>query len=85
MTQIDSLIITAVIILGLWELIWKGLALWHSAKNNHKNWYTAILILNTMGILPIIYLKFFKNKKQTPNNSKKNKKKTKKKKKTKRK
>jgi hypothetical protein len=47
--------------LFLWDLIWKIIALWRSAKNKHFKWFFAILILNTVGILPLIYL--FKYKK----------------------
>lgn len=43
-----------------WQLIWKGIALWHSARNKQLIWYIAILIVNTVGILEIIYLIFFK-------------------------
>ncbi len=46
-----------------WSIVWKGIALWKSAKNGHKSWYIAILILNTLGILEIIYLIFFNKKK----------------------
>jgi len=47
----------------LWTLPWKGLALWKSAKNNHKWWFIALLVLNTMAILEIIYIFFFSKKK----------------------
>lgn len=40
----------------LWSLIWKGLALWHAARRGEKGWFVALLIINTMGILEIIYL-----------------------------
>jgi hypothetical protein len=43
-------------LLAIWSLGWKGLALWRAAKRDEKYWYLAILILNTMGILPILYL-----------------------------
>lgn len=43
----------------IWELVWKGIALWKSAKNNQRKWFIALFLLNTAGILPIIYLKFF--------------------------
>lgn len=43
----------------VWSLIWKGLALWRAAKNGQKYWFMALLVVNTMGILEIIYLKFF--------------------------
>jgi predicted membrane protein len=39
-----------------WSLIWKGLALWASAKEDKKWWFLAILVLNTAGILEIVYL-----------------------------
>lgn len=50
-------------ILFLWSITWKGYALWHAASEKERNWFIAILILNTAGILEIAYLFFFaKNK-----------------------
>lgn len=46
-------------ILFLWSLAWKGLALWNAARFSQRNWFVVILILNTVGILEIIYLFFF--------------------------
>jgi len=43
------------VILVIWSLIWKGLALWRAAKRNDTAWYVILLILNTAGILEIIY------------------------------
>jgi hypothetical protein len=43
-------------LLVLWSVIWKGLGLWHSAKRGEKWWFIAILVLNTAGILEILYL-----------------------------
>lgn len=40
----------------LWSLVWKGLALWHSARKGHNWWFVIILVVNTAGILEIIYL-----------------------------
>jgi len=40
----------------IWELVWKGFALWKAARNNHAVWFVCIFIFNTLGILPIIYL-----------------------------
>lgn len=50
------------LIIAVWDLVWKGLSLWHSAKNRQKGWFIALLILNTAGLLPIIYLIWFKPK-----------------------
>jgi len=47
---------------AIWSLIWKGLALWKSAKNNQKYWFVALLVLSTIGVLEIIYLAFFQKK-----------------------
>jgi len=43
-------------------LFLKGLALWKSARNSQKGWFIAILIINSLGILPIIYLLVFQKK-----------------------
>lgn len=37
----------------------KGLALWTASQNNSKWWFIALLFLNTLGILEIVYLLFF--------------------------
>lgn len=46
----------------IWVLFWKGYALWITVKNNDKKWFVAILILNTLGILEIIYLFYIAKK-----------------------
>lgn len=48
-----------------WSLFWKGIALWRASKNNQKNWFIALLVLNTIGILDIIYLFRFSKKRLT--------------------
>jgi hypothetical protein len=47
---------TLLILAVVWTLIWKGLALWRSATLREKWWFIAILVINTFGILEIIYL-----------------------------
>lgn len=49
-----------ILILLLWELFWKGIALWKAARESQKYWFIAILVLNTAGILPILYIFLFK-------------------------
>ena len=46
----------------LWDLVWRGMALWKSARKAQKGWFLALLIVNSVGILPIIYLAFFQKK-----------------------
>ena len=47
---------TALLLLVLWSIFWKGLALWHSARRGESVWFVVLLIVNTGGILEIIYL-----------------------------
>lgn len=46
----------------LWSIIWKGLALWKAARLGSKPWFIALLIVNTLGILEILYLFVFSKK-----------------------
>jgi len=46
----------ALILLVLWSMFWKGLALWHSARRSQSWWFVVIVVVNTVGILEIIYL-----------------------------
>ncbi len=50
------------IVITVWELFWKGMALWRAARNNNLYWFIALLLLNTLGILPILYLYVFSKK-----------------------
>jgi hypothetical protein len=46
-------------VLIIWSGIWKGITLWRSARNKQLIWYILLLIVNTAGILEILYLIFF--------------------------
>ena len=46
-------------ILSIWALVWKGFALWKSSKKNQLIWFIALLIINTVGILEILYIFVF--------------------------
>ena len=60
--SIPLVIILLLIPIIIWEFIWKGIGMWKSARNNQLGWFVAILILNTLGILPIVYIYFFQKK-----------------------
>jgi len=53
------------ILLSIWSLAWKGVALWKAARNNQRNWFIVIMIINTFGILEIAYIFYF-SKPQLP-------------------
>lgn len=45
-----------VTLLALWSMIWKGIALWKAARRDQMGWYVALFIINTAGLLEIIYI-----------------------------
>lgn len=47
-----------------WEAGWKGYGMWKAARNSQKYWFVAMLLVNSLGLLPIVYLKFFQPKAQ---------------------
>jgi len=51
-----GLLIAAIVLLSIWDGVWKAIAMWRSARNNQLAWFVCIVIFNTAGILPIIYL-----------------------------
>lgn len=44
------------LLLTLWTIPWKVYSVWLAVKNNHKKWFVALLILNTVAILEIFYI-----------------------------
>jgi hypothetical protein len=49
-------------VMVVFDMIWKGIALWKAGRNNQLGWYLCIIIFNTIGILPMVYLAFFQKK-----------------------
>jgi|GEM_PF-2911717 len=54
--------IPLIIICVLWDVVWKLIAMWKAARNNDLAWFICIALLNTMGLIPIIYILLFGNK-----------------------
>lgn len=50
-------------LLALWTVLWKGWALWKSARLNDQKWFVALLIFQTLAILDIIYIFIFSKRK----------------------
>jgi len=53
-----------ILLIVVWALPWKGVALWRAGRNNQKAWFIALLVLNTLAILEIIYIFYFSKKKK---------------------
>ncbi|MFA5888896.1 MAG: DUF5652 family protein [Candidatus Paceibacterota bacterium] len=51
-----------VALLIVWSLAWKGWALWKAARLSSKWWFIILLVVNTLGILEIIYIYFVAKK-----------------------
>jgi len=50
-----------------WVLPWKGVALWKAAQRSEKWWFVALLIINSLAVLPILYIFVFCKKKKETN------------------
>jgi len=59
LTAVGSVLFLALII---WSMIWKGISLWKAARAGSKNWFIALLVINTLGILEILYIFVFSKK-----------------------
>ena len=53
----EELIILTLLL--LWTLPWKGVALWRASHRKEKKWFIALLVLNTLAVLEILYIFFF--------------------------
>ena len=54
------------ILAAIWTIPWKGVALWRAARNKSIAWFVVLLIINTLGILEIIYIFAFSKKTDAP-------------------
>ena len=57
-----SIFIPLILVVALWTIVLKGYALWHSARADQRWWFVAFLVINTIGILEIVYLIWFRPK-----------------------
>lgn len=49
-------IILVIVVLGLWETVWKGVALWRAGVDRNLLWFVLMFVFNTVGILEIVYI-----------------------------
>lgn len=56
----STVVAVFIVVATLWSLVWKGLALWKSAEQKQLTWFVVLLVVNTMGVLEIVYLLFFR-------------------------
>lgn len=56
---INPIFILGLIFLIAWSIVWKGFALWRASKDDSAAWFIVLLVVNTLGILDILYLFIF--------------------------
>ena len=54
-----------IFLLVIWSLVWKGHTLWHAARKGDTHWFVALLVINTLDILEILYLYVFSKKSES--------------------
>lgn len=64
---------TILFLIIAWTGFWKLIGMWYSAREKQPVWFIAIGLLNTLGILPILYLFIFKDLKKKQTNERKKK------------
>lgn len=52
----EGIIWVAIGIAALWSAVWKGIALWRAGRNGDRAWFIVMFIINTAGILEIVYI-----------------------------
>ena len=55
-------LVPVIIILVIWDTVWKSIGMWKAARANHLAWFICIVVFNTLGILPIIYILMYPKK-----------------------
>ena len=57
-----SIFVPIILVIVLWTIVLKGYSLWAAARAGQKNWFIALLVINTFGILEIVYLIWYRPK-----------------------
>ncbi len=60
----ETLSFQMLLLIAIWTLPWRGVALWRAARNRHLKWFITILVLNTLALLEIVYIFFFSKPKE---------------------
>ena len=58
-TEVAPWMMALIIIVAVWDMIWKLFAVWKSARKGSPVWFVVLFLFNTAGILPILYIFVF--------------------------
>jgi len=53
---------TMLVLLVLADVILRGMGMWRAARKGQQGWFVAMLVMNSVGILPVVYMLFFEKK-----------------------
>ena len=68
MTDSNPGFLIFLLFIAIWQFFWKVIAVWRSAREGQKKWFTALILLfyfNTLGLPEIVYLFWFSKRKLT--------------------
>lgn len=58
--ELVATLLPLILLVVLWTVVLKGFALWNAARGSQKWWFIVLLVVNTLGILEIVYLIWFR-------------------------
>ncbi len=56
MVEYPEWVLPLLVPVAIWSVLWKGLALWHAARRADTIWFVVLAVVNTVGILELLYL-----------------------------
>jgi len=56
LSQIPAELNPLIVIIAVWNFVIKALALYRAGSLQQKGWFVALLLINTVGILELVYL-----------------------------
>lgn len=59
-----------VLLILVFDYVLKAIALWIAARKGSKIWFVILLLLNTLGILPLFYIFYFSKQEASNTNDK---------------
>ncbi len=62
--EIPTRLLVLIAVVAIWDMVWKLMAMWKAAKKNSVVWFIVLALVNSAGILPILYIYVFSETKK---------------------
>lgn len=56
MPELSDQFLYLLVLILLWTLPWKGVALWMAARRSHTWWFILLLVVNSLALIEIVYI-----------------------------